>query len=158
MRILPLTILGLLALAPAATAQEDGCLQSNPCLIDVEVDESGIASVSITTLTAGDWFVLSVSNLDGQPHTVAFATVEVPVEAYGYRDSEAFAARSAGTYQITDQPTGDSAPVTVVSGDAVDAENGVTASSSSSSSGAPALPVALVAVALAGMAALRRRD
>lgn len=153
MRILFPALLAVLAMAPAATAQADGCLQTNPCLLDVEVDEAGIASVSISNLTSGDWFTLAVSNLDDRTHTVSFAGVQVEVEAFGFADSAPFQAPSPGTYSLTDQPTGDAADLRVLAGDVVDAESG----STSSSKGAPGLEAAVLALGLVALAALRRR-
>lgn len=153
MRILLPTLFAALVLAPAATAQSDGCLQSNPCLLDVEVDEAGIASVSISNLTSGDWFTLSVSNLDDRAHTVSFANVLVQVEAFGFADSAPFQAPSPGTYTLRDQPTGDQASIRVLAGDVVDAESG----STSSSKGAPGLQATLVVLGLVALAAVRRR-
>ena len=46
MRLFPF-LLAALVLAPVAAAQTDGCVQTDPCILDVEVDESGISSVSI---------------------------------------------------------------------------------------------------------------
>lgn len=153
MRILFPALLAALALAPVATAQTDGCLQTNPCLLDVEVDEAGIASVSISNMTSGDWFTLAVSNLDDRTHTVSFATVQVQVEAFGFADSAPFQAPSPGTYPLRDQPTGDAASLHVLAGDVVDAESG----STSGSKGSPGLEAAVLTLGLVAFAALRRR-
>lgn len=147
------SLLAGLTLAPSALAQEDGCVQSNPCLLDVEVDEAGIASVSISNMTTGDWFTLSVSNLDDRAHTVQFSTVELHVEAYGFADSQPFQAPSPGSYTLSDQPTGDQATLHVLAGDVVDAESG----STSKSKGSPGFALALSAIAVLAVAALRRR-
>ncbi len=157
MRFLPTPLLaGLLAglaLVPSAWGQEDGCVQSNPCLLDVEVDAAGIASGSISNMTTGDWFTLAISNLDERAHTVRFATIELRVEAYGFVDSQPFQAPSPGAYTLSDQPTGDQATLHVLAGDVVDAENG----STSGSKGSPGFALALSAIAVLCVAALRRR-
>lgn len=151
----PLSLVTIwLLLIPAAAAQDDGCTQTNPCLLDVEVDERGIASVSVTTFTAGDWYFLSASNLDARDHTLRLDghAVVLPVVGYGFADSQPFQIAAPGTYALHDEPTGDSAQLTVVAGDAVDAE-----ASSSARNGTPALSCCLAAVGLLGLAAAKRR-
>lgn len=144
-----LWLVAALALVPAAKAQTDGCVQADPCILDVEVDEQGIASVSITTMTTGDWFVLAVSNLDERSHTVSFAGATVQVEAFGYRDSAPFAAPASGTYSLTDSPSGDAATIAVVAGDSLGASNEPT--------GIPSFGAASALMALACAAVLWRR-
>ena len=155
----PLILFGLLTLSllPFASAQTEGCLQSNPCNLDVDVDANGVADISQTNFTSGDWYTLSVYNDDGVEHTVALSGhgVSLKVPAYGLVDSPPFQFGAAGSYTLSDSPSGDNAPIKVVAGDVVDYENGKT--SAGAKGGIPGPEPALLLVALASLVLVKRR-
>lgn len=150
-------LMATLVLAPLAAAQEDGCLQANPCILDVEVDAMGIASLSVINVTTGDWFYVGVSNLDSRDHTITLAGhgVSVAVEGDFFADSQPFQFGAPGAYALRDSPTGDEATINVLAGDVVDAEAGIT-SSSGDGKGAPGPSVAVVALAVLACALFAR--
>lgn len=164
MRLALPAILLFAAFVPAGAAQDDGCTQTNPCLLDVEVDADGIAEVSVTAFTSGDWYTLHVSNLDSVDHTVSIEGHDAAVEAEGdfFAESAAFQIGAPATYDLRDQPTGDKAPLTVTAGDSLGGSDGSgddNGAGSGSGLGIPGLPMSLVVAALAASALVvgRRR-
>lgn len=150
---LPFLCLSLLAaVAVPAAAQDPGCLQSNPCDLAVDVDALGI-DPDQATFTAGDWVRLSVYNDDDVPHTVSLTghDVTLVVPAYDIVESEPFQLARAGTYTLSDNPSGDSADVLV------EAAQSFSDSSSTDSKGAPGPGLALLVVGLAAAVAVVRR-
>ncbi len=137
----------LLLLAPAALAQEDGgCTQADPCPWVFDVDENGISDDSGSdptwTFTVGDWLILDVLNFDSEDHTISVDghTWTIPKD-FGDPEVTPFQFTSAGTYTVTDQPTGDTATVTVV--EPAEEESG-----QNSSKGSPSVSVALLGIGL----------
>jgi hypothetical protein len=161
--LLPLAFLALAAL-PAAQAQ-DACTQSSPCPWEVVVDQPGFVGESGWNWTAGDWMRLTVANDDeAAAHTVTLGGHGVTLSIPSLEERSQVVQLKAGTFQLSDAPSGDTVPVTVVAGDVVDYQNGlidrsgnpVAGSGSSSGRGMPGLELPLLAVALA-VAALGRR-
>ncbi len=152
-------VLSMLVVAPHASGQvqaEDGCVEANPCILTVDVDDLGIASVSQLNFTSGDWFMLSVYNDDDVRHTVSLAghAASVTVEAVDIQDSEKFPMGAPGTYALRDEPTSDTVTLNVVAGDVVDYEDGP---STSGKTGIPGAPLPLLTLGLLAAVALRRR-
>lgn len=141
-----------LALSLPVAAQDPGCLQSNPCDLAVDVDASGI-DTDRATFTAGDWVRLSVYNDDDVPHTVRLAghDITLVVPAYDIVESAPFELGRAGTYQLSDSPTGDTADVVVQAAETFSQPQ------TSGDKGAPGPGLAMLALALVGLAILRRR-
>lgn len=156
MRVLS-ALLAVLALASTATAQDPGCTQANPCAATVDVDAQGIADISETTFTSGDWILLSVYNDDEQSHTVRLAghPVDLTVAAGDLADTAPFRLGAAGTYVLSDSPTGDSMELLIESEETFSSDPG---STSSGGTGIPGLtPVIVVASLVAVAWGLRRK-
>ncbi|MEA3142743.1 MAG: hypothetical protein QOG31_67 [Thermoplasmata archaeon] len=162
--LLPLTVLALAAV-PAAQAQ-DACTQSSPCLWEVVVDETGFIGESGWNWTAGDWMRLSVANDDGVAHTVTLADHGVTLTIPSLEEkSQVVQLTKAGTFQLSDSPSGDAIPVTVVNGDVVDYQRGLIDQSGNPAAGAgssskravPGLELPLLAIALLAAVAMGRR-
>lgn len=162
MRIL-LSALLLVAL-PLASAQDDACTQTTPCPWTIVVDETGITESSQTAITQGDWFTITLHNDDlTQTHTVNLSGYDVTLQATALSDAQKTVQFSmVGKFTVTDKPTGKTAPFEVITGDAVDYENGVSDASGNPTSSAapkkaPGLELPLVALAVAGLALARRK-
>jgi hypothetical protein len=162
--LLPLTVLALAAV-PAAQAQ-DACTQSSPCLWEIVVDQSGFIGESGWNWTAGDWMRLSVANDDGVAHTVTLANHGVTLAIPSLQEkSQVVQLAKAGTFQLSDSPSGDTVPVVVVNGDVVDYQKGLinsngapgpSAAGASGKARIPGVEFPLLAVGLAAVAAARR--
>jgi hypothetical protein len=151
-----------LCLAPAAQAQ-DACTQADPCPWDVAVDQPGFVGESEWNWTAGDWMELTVFNDDDAAHTVTLSGYNLQIQVPSLEErSQVVQLTQAGHFTLSDAPSGDSVPVTVVNGDVVDYEKGLIDSSgnaltSGSTSGRiPGLELPLLAVALLAVALARR--
>lgn len=136
----------LLLLAPAALAQEEaGCTQSEPCPWVFDVDENGISDDSGSdptwTFTVGDWLILDVLNFDSEDHTIGVdgRSWVIPKD-FGDAKVAPFQFTSPGAYTVTDQPTGDTATVTVV--------EPTQEASEESSKGSPSVPLAFLGIGL----------
>lgn len=162
MRVPLLAFVALLTLAsagPTASAQdpdgEPGCPQSNPCEVILEVDAAGIADLEPSTFGTGDWILFSIYNADDEAHTVRLDghSLEASIGAGDINDTRPFKLGAPGTYALRDQPSGDSADITVEAEEVFDAS-----STSKSSNGIPGPTPALIVVALAVLAwGLRRK-
>jgi hypothetical protein len=163
--LLPIALLALAA-APAAQAQ-DACTQSSPCLWEVVVDQPGFVGDSSWNWTAGDWMRLTVANDDNTTHTVTLADYGVTLSIPSLKEkSQVVQLTKAGTFQLSDSPSGDTIPVTVVNGDVVDYQKGLIdksgaaatsgAAGSSSKARVPGLEMPLAALALLAVALARR--
>ena len=155
MRSLPV-LFAVLTLATAGAAQAaPGCTQANPCVATVDIDAMGIADVSETTFTSGDWLILSVYNDDEQAHTLRLAghSIVLTVASGDLVDTQPFKLGAAGTYALSDTPSGDSLDFLV------EAEETFSSSGSSSGgNGIPGLTPVLVVASLAAVAwGLRRK-
>jgi hypothetical protein len=161
----PLTLatLAFAAALPSAAAQSDGCTQSNPCPWAIAVDDAGFVGESEWNWTMGDWFELSVSNDDSVAHTVTLSgySLQFQVPADGER-SQVVQLTKAGHFDLADQPSGDTIPVTVVNGDVVDYEKGLidaNGNAAGTKARTPGLETPMLGLALLGatFVALRRR-
>lgn len=111
----------LLLILPAAAAQSaDGaCTQSEPCPWIFDVDSTGIddgTAAPAWNFTAGDWVQLEVFNFDDVQHTLSIADQVWVVASFDTLQSAPFQL-AAGEYTLTDEPTGDAAPVSVLAGE-----------------------------------------
>jgi len=152
-----LAALALAALALPASAQDSpGCLQSSPCEMDADVTDVGF-DPGQTVFTSGDWVRLSIYNDDAVEHTVALSGhgVSLTIPSYDLAESGPFQIKSAGTYQLTDSPTGDSVDITVEPAETF--TSGSASSASSEGKGSPGLAPALLVAGLAGALAVARR-
>lgn len=127
-RILIFTPLLLLA-APMAGAQ-DGCTQTDPCPLAIDLDDNGISSGGDGSpswnVTVGDWYTIDFLNLDEQDHTVTLEGYGLSwtVPAVDGRTTDPFAFDQEGEFRFVDAPSGDAAPVRVLANDAVAVEQG----------------------------------
>ncbi len=157
LRSLPI-VLFLLAIVPTAHAQvAPGCTQANPCAVTVDVDAVGIADLSSSTFTSGDWVVFSVYNDDEQTHTLRLAghPLDLMVAGGDLVDSQAFKLGAAGTYALSDQPSGDAADITVEAEETFSSSG--SADGNSRGNGIPGPAPVLVLGLLAAMAWVRRK-
>lgn len=129
-RAIPILIFASLLAAPTALAQDPGCTEAGPCTIVIDLDEQGIGSAGDHdpqwNVTAGDWYVLDIVNLDGEAHTLTYTETDQAwtVAAIDSTTTDPFPFSETGTFFFADEPTGDQAPVTVLASDAVAAEEG----------------------------------
>ncbi|MEA3135787.1 MAG: hypothetical protein QOC71_68 [Thermoplasmata archaeon] len=160
---LPFALLAVLALASTAVAQdpdgEPGCAQSNPCEVILELDSNGIADLAPDTFGTGDWILFSIYNADDQTHTVRLDghQFEASVTGGDLIDTQPFKLGAPGSYDLTDLPSHDTAPITVEENEVF---TGSAGGSSSKSGGyrVPALSPVLVVGLLAAIAmGLRRK-
>jgi hypothetical protein len=118
MRVVP-ALLALLALAAPAIAQdpdgEPGCAQANPCEVIVELDAQGILDLAPDTFATGDWVLFSIYNADAVEHTLRLDghSFEATIPAEDIVDTQPIRLGEPGTYDLEDQPTGDTAAITV---------------------------------------------
>lgn len=118
MHALP-ALLAILALAAPAMAQdpdgEPGCPQSNPCEVIVEVDAQGIADLAPDTFATGDWVLFSIYNADTVEHTLRLDghALEATIPAEDIVDTQPIRLGEPGSYDLRDEPSGDSAAITV---------------------------------------------
>jgi hypothetical protein len=111
--------LTLLALAATATAQdpdgEPGCAQSNPCEVILEVGAQGITDFAPDTFDTGDWVLFSIYNADDVEHTVRLEghTLDAKVPAGDIIDTQPLRLGEPGTYDLSDEPSGDTSALTV---------------------------------------------
>ncbi|MFA5943817.1 MAG: hypothetical protein WC876_05050 [Candidatus Thermoplasmatota archaeon] len=146
--------LAVVAVAATASAQSaPGCTQANPCVVTVDVDAAGIADLSETLFTSGDWMVLSVYNNDEQAHTVRLAghPVDVTVAAGDLVDTQPFKLGAAGTYALSDAPSGDSADLLVEAEESFSSDSGTSGGGNGIPGPTPALLVAAVAALAWGL-------
>jgi MYXO-CTERM domain-containing protein len=143
--------------AAQSTTATDGCLQSTPCPMEVNVNEAGIKEVSVTTVTQGDWYTLTLSNDDPDAaHTIAIDGMGVTLTAGALADSSKDVHfTTVGTFAIKETPKGTTANVEVIKGDSVDHEQGL--DSSSAGKKMPGVDIGLLVAGLAALAAVRRR-
>ena len=161
MRAFPalLAALSVLSLASLAAAQDEdgepGCVQGNPCEVILEVDANGIADLEPDTFGTGDWILFSIYNADDQTHTIRLEghDFEASIGAGDINDTRPLKLGAPGSYELRDQPSGDTADITV------EAEEVFTATSTGKSgSGIPGPAPVLLAAALAMVAwGLRRK-
>lgn len=115
MRLLALT--PLLLLAPMAHAQsvEGGCTEAEPCPWTFDVDAEGFSVDGPLQVTEGDWLYLDVLNFDAVDHTLRLGdwSWEIPAD-FGEAPTTPFQL-PAGTYIMTDTPSGDQIDVEVTS-------------------------------------------
>jgi hypothetical protein len=164
MRALPalLVALSVLSLAFPASAQDEdgepGCAQSNPCEVILEVDSNGIADLEPAVFGTGDWILFSIYNADEVDHTVRLEghSFQADVAAGDIEDTQPFQLGAAGTYTLTDTPTGDEADI-VVEEFEVFTESGSSSSGNGGRSPIPGLAPALLVVGLAAAALVVRR-
>jgi hypothetical protein len=150
---------------PAATAQdpdgEPGCPEANPCEVIIAVDAQGFADVSLTELTAGDWYLVSFFNNDEADHTIDLEghDLTMTVGAYDIEDSTPFKAASPGTYPLKDTPSNDIQDMTVVEAEEFEGSDGGSGDDEDEeSAGTPGLGLGLLVATVAALAiALRRR-
>ncbi|HEX2065405.1 MAG TPA: hypothetical protein VHI93_01195, partial [Candidatus Thermoplasmatota archaeon] len=121
----------------------------------------GFVGESEWNWTAGDWMRLTVANDDLVPHTVTLSGHGVALEVPPLQErSQVVQLAQAGRFTLSDAPSGDAVPVTVVDGDVVDYEAGLIDANgnavSPSSRGTPGPALAVVALALAAAAASRK--
>jgi len=158
--LLPAALLALLV--PAAAAQdphgEPGCPEANPCEVIVAVDAQGFTDISLTELTAGDWYLVSFFNNDEVDHTIALSghDLAMTVGALDIEDSEPFKAGSPGMYPLTDLPSNDTEDIVVVEPE--EFEDGDGGDVDGADKGSPGLGLGLLVATVAALAiALRRR-
>lgn len=164
-RFLP--ALAALLLMPAALAQEaDGCVRTDPCPWTLEVTEDGfrqqmpngtyIALNYQTEFTVGDWVEIILFSSDANAsHTITLSGHEVSIRVGpdGYAtDTGAFQLKTAGTFTLRDQPSGDELQIHVREED-----TGSSSRSGSKDEGAPGPGILLAAGALALAFLARRR-
>jgi hypothetical protein len=152
----PAALLGLLLFAATAHAQDDACAQRDPCSWFVQVDALGFVDEPAGgwNFTAGDWFTLTVLNLDDEAHRVGvdgLVSVDVPSETVA--DSAAFRWPDPGRYTLRDEPSGDAATVTVLDLDVV----AITDTQGAGEEDTPVPGAVLLAGALAAAAIAARR-
>ncbi len=154
---IPILVAALAAAVPAASAQEDACVQANPCEWYVVVGSTGFLE-SNWNWTAGDWLKLVVSNDDDVAHTVSIDGTAVSVQAGAIAEASSAPFQLAvGSYTLRDQPSGDTAKALAVKGDVVQYENGLTDAGTSSKGRIPGFEAPLAAAALVGLALVARR-
>ena len=156
----PLALAAVLLLAAAlpVTAQED-CSDPETCPWTVSVDETGFIIDTDWTFTQDEWANLTVENTDEAPHTVTLSGYGVTVQVAG--DDEASVPiqfTQAGTFTLTDSPTGKTATFHVVAGDAID-EGSSSGAAGAGTGKAPGLglPALLLGLAAVGVAVRRHR-
>lgn len=161
-----LSVLAAALLLPSAAAQdpdgEPGCPEANPCEVIVAVDAMGFVDISLTELTAGDWYLVSFFNNDEAEHTIRLGDheLEMTVGGFDIEDSVPFRAGPPGTYPLTDLPSNDMEEILVV--EAEEFEGGGAgadgAGDADAGKGSPGLGLGLAVATLAALAiALRRR-
>ena len=117
-RALP-AFLAILVLAATASAQdpdgEPGCPQSNPCEVIVEVGADGIGDFAPDTFGTADWVLFSIYNADDVEHTLTLEghTLEAKIPAGDIIDTQPIRLGEPGTYDLMDEPSGDTAALTV---------------------------------------------
>lgn len=153
----PATLLALAALAVPAAAQDDCTVEAMPCPWVVAVDANGFVGPTSWTFTQDEWHELTVSNLDEVGHTVTLSTygttVTVPADADG---TAVIQFTQAGSFTLTDMPSGKTATLVITSGDSVEAQNSSTGATSKGGPGF-AMPLALLAVAGVAILMVRRQ-
>jgi hypothetical protein len=164
-------LVALVAGSLPANAQSDaGCEETNPCALVLDVDADGFSNPpDVSLFTQGDWWEIDVFNLDDEEHVVTIDGFDVSVTVPPGENvaSGGFEFDVAGSYNITDSPSGDSLPIEVTEGDAVEEEEEPTdpgretdeddSVPGDSDNGTPGLGAALTLVTLAAMALARRR-
>lgn len=162
MRLLPVLAILAFAAVPAAQAQDDACIQASPCPWEVVVDQPGFVGESEWNWTAGDWMRLTVFNDGDVAHTVTLSGYGVSLQVPPLEErSQVIQLSQAGHFTLSDSPSGDTVPITVVDGDVVDYEKGLidangNAVSPTGKGGIPGVGLPLLAVALAVAAFARR--
>lgn len=165
------TLLAALALfaAPVLAQEQDGCLQADPCPIEVTVDEEGFSGEVGWTVTRGDWYRLVVLNadLEGREHHLRLMDmgVEMHVPADNQAESPPILFDRTGQFALMDRPSEDTVWITVSEFDAVAVDNS-TATDTGSTTGAggdptgdadsPMLPLLLLGAVLVLLAVRRR--
>lgn len=163
---LALLAAALLAAALPATAQDDACVQAEPCPWDVVVDASGIVESSLAAFTVGDWYNLTVSNddLDAE-HTVTLSRYGVSLSVPPLSDRTMMIHfTQTGTFELSEAPKGTTLSIQVVEADSVDFDNGVVdengnprTAATSGGSGTPGVEIGVLACAVLAVAILARR-
>lgn len=154
----------VLILLPAATAQEDGCTQADPCPWVTDVDADGFETyVEPFNGSLGDWVQIEAFNYDAEGHTLS-------LDAYGLAwdvasldelQTEPFQLTEEGTFQLYDAPSGDSVVLQVTAGDPIEDASGTPTGENTPGADPergipdPGAPLLLGALALAGLAARR---
>lgn len=151
----------LLAVAPAASAQDDGCNAAHPCPWEVDVGPDGFITDGDVAAewewTVGDAVSLNVFNHDDVAHTVTLTSYGVILTVPPLQErSSALVLDRTGDFELQDNPSSDVGLVYVLEEDVVEFEEGAGASTSGGN-GAPGLALPLAAFALLAVAALRRR-
>jgi len=169
MRTLVLLLAAVLLLALPVAAQ-DGCTEAAPCEWVADVDADGFQADSLEgptfNGTQGDWMVFSLFNLDDAPHGVRFDAYDLSWEVPPFEDTrtEPFLLDRAGAFQLVDEPSGDTAQVTVTVNDAAAVEAGEeppitdadATPTTTASKGTPPVALAWAVLALLAVAARRR--
>lgn len=150
------SVLLLAATALPATAQED-CSDPESCPWTVSVDGTGFIIDTDWTFTQDEWANLTVQNTDEAAHTVTLSGYGVTVQVAG--DDEASVPiqfTTAGTFTLTDSPTGKTATFHVVAGDAIDAGSSSGAGAAGTGK-APGLELPVLLLGLAALGVIARR-
>lgn len=161
--MIPILILfAVMALAVPVAAQEDACTQDQPCPWIISVDEEGIYNSSLSVMTQGDWYTVTVHNDDlSQAHTVTLSGYDVVFQVAALDEQQRTVEMATlGSFEVRDAPTGATVPFEVIAGDAVDFENGVADAEGNPRAGSKGTPgIGVVAGVLAvGLAvAMTRR-
>jgi MYXO-CTERM domain-containing protein len=150
----------LLALIPAASAQ-DGCLQADPCVWVLQVDDQGFDETDFDgnlTATSGDWYIVDAINFADQTHQITVGDFEtIHLESLEDAETSPFQI-GLESFTITDDVSGETMVVTVTEADAIDESASSSSSSATSaaseSKGTPA-PFGILALGL--LALLRRK-
>lgn len=153
-------LLAACLLAPAAAAQdvEDGCTQSNPCPWSFDLSAEGIddgTTVAEWNFTVGDWIALDVFNFDEEDHLLSVAGMEWTVPAIDAYESAPFQFDQAGSYTLQDQPSGDTATVTILAPSEEEQAVAEEEEAESPDRGIPS-PLGLLAIPAAALLARRR--
>ena len=123
-----LVLLGAaLWLTTPGAAQDEGCSQSEPCVLEINVDETGFPDANEWNVTVGDWYVINVFNLDiGSDHTVTVEGYDITLTASFAEEaaSEPRAFDILGDFFLTDYPTEMEAVLHVIEYDVVAFEDG----------------------------------
>lgn len=150
-----------LAAIPAAQAQ-DACTQSSPCPWEIVVDQPGFIGESSWNWTMGDWMEITVANDGDVAHTVTLDGYGLTFNVPSLEErSQVVQLTKSGSFEMKDQPSGDSVTVTVVNGDVVDYEKGLIDSNgnavSSGKGRIPGLEAPILILGLAAVALMARR-